>query len=146
MNGDLSHQSHIVSWVWEFDQHTIGVLSLVGIEHASANAHPDFLTQGLLGPELLSGSHHVGGDCLLNWSNVGDTFAEHPAAANFLFGWIWFIKLQARRAGQLTDSLLDDHAEFLAQHPGISFGEFPSGLYAHTFEMKSHLAPDTPYV
>jgi len=60
------HQPNVVRWIGQFHQNAIGVLRFLGIEHPGSNAHPNFLTQRLLGPKLLCGVHHVRGDRLLD--------------------------------------------------------------------------------
>jgi len=88
--------------------------SFGGEENAVTYADPNLLAQRVLGSELFSRTLHVGGHSFFDGCDIGEALAKHSGTANLLFRWIRFIELQAWRAGQLTRSFLDHHADFFA--------------------------------
>ena len=70
--------------------------------------------------------------------------SSQAASARFLLRWVSFPQFQTWRTSQLTSSLLDHHAEFLAKHPRVGFRQVHGGLDAHCFQMSLYALANAP--
>ena len=107
---------------------------------------PNLFAVGLLSPQLLRGAHHVGRHRFFYRCQFSQSFAKHAAATDFLLRRIGFIQLKTRRPGQLASGLLNNDAEFLAQRPRVSLGQFHGGANAHCFKVHGHSTPYSPHL
>ena len=138
-------QPHVVGGIRQIHHHPVGILRLLRVEHASADADPHLLAKRALGAEFLRGTHHVGGHRLFDGRQLRQPLAEHATAADLLLWRIWLVQRQATRAAQLPGRLLDHNAELLTKRPRVGLSQVHSRLDTHRIKMEFHLAADAPH-